>query len=197
MIEPDRIARLEHDRRGYPIPWTVLRNAKGEPFFTVNDDRKAWKALRQKLCPICGERLGRWCWFAGGPHSAFNPHGWYIDLPGHHECVTFSLVTCPYLSMPKYLGRVDIVHPEKLPPEAKVLLDETVIPERPEVFVAAASDKVEMLVREEGLQPYLRPARPLLAYEYWRHGRRISWDEARPFLAAAFGQEWRPPELRG
>lgn len=193
MIEPPRIARLPHDQRGYPIPWNVLRNDSGEPFFTVNDDRRAWRALREELCPICGERLGKWRWFVGGPRSAFDPHGWYLDLPGHHECQQFALTVCPYLAAPKYLGRIDVAQPAKLPPEARIFLDETQISDRPEVFVATASDKVEVLKREEFLQPYVRPAKPLLAYEFWRHGKKISWEEARPFLSALCHH--LPPDL--
>jgi hypothetical protein len=190
LAAPERIPR---DHRGYPIPWNVLRADDGTPFFTVNDDRKHWRALRQELCPLCGERLGRWRWFVGGPRSAFDPHGWYVDLPGHHECITFALATCPYLAAPKYLGRVDVIHPEKLPPEARFLLDATVIPERPDVFVAVAGDGIEVQTRG-ALFPYTRPRRPFLAHEYWRHGRQISVDEALPFLRAALGAEWKEPK---
>ena len=123
METPDRVAKLPKDHRGYPIPWNVMRGEDGTAFFTVNDDRKAHRALREELCPICGERLGRWRWFVGGPRSAFDPHGWYLDLPGHRECMHFALATCPYLAAPKYLGRVDVIHPEKLPPLARILVD--------------------------------------------------------------------------
>jgi len=120
MTVPDRIARLPRDPRGFPIPWNVLRTEDGATaFFTVNDDRKAWRALREGLCPLCGERLGRWLWFVGGPRSAFDPSGYYIDLPGHRECMEFALRTCPYLAAPKYLGRVDVTRPEKLAARGK------------------------------------------------------------------------------
>jgi hypothetical protein len=194
---PDRIARLPRDKRGYPIPWNVLRDVDGNPLFTVNDDRRAWRALRSQLCPICGERLGRWRWFVGGPRSAFDEYGWYLDLPGHHECMSFALAICPYLAAPKYLGRVDVTRPEKLPPEARVLLDETIITDRPEVFVAVASNRMEINPRPvPELQPYVRPARPALAYEYWRHGRQITEAEAMPWLYAAMGAEWNIPEVQ-
>jgi hypothetical protein len=188
---PDRIAQLPRDPRGYPIPWNVLRTDDAV-FFTVNDDRKAFEALRRGLCPICGERLGRWLWFVGGPRSAFDPAGCYMDLPGHRDCMEFALQTCPYLAAPKYMGRIDIVHPEKLPPEARVLLDETQISDRPEVMVAVACTRVEALDRGP-LQPYLKPVAPFLDWTYWRHGRQISEEEAMPFLRAALGEEWQLP----
>jgi hypothetical protein len=194
VIAPDRIARLPKDRRGYPIPWNVLRGVDDAPVFTVNDDRKHREALRRGLCPICGERLGRWKWFVGGPRSAFDPHGWYFDLPGHHECIQFALATCPYLATPRYLGRVDVPDPSKLPPEARILLDETMIPSRPDLFVAVASQFIEVQERAL-LAPYVRPMRPALAYEYWRHGRQVSKSEALPLLRTALGVEWNFPAV--
>jgi hypothetical protein len=192
---PDRIARRPRDKRGYPIPWNVLRADDGTAFFTINDDRRSADALREQRCPLCGERLGKWKWWVGGPRSAFDLHGWFLDLPGHYECMKFALETCPYLAAPKYLGRIDVVNPAKLPAEAHVLLDETQIPERPEVFVAIASDQYEFSERGP-LFPYTRPARPVLAVAFWRHGKRIHESEALPILRGIFGAEWKVPTLR-
>jgi hypothetical protein len=195
MTEPDRIARLPHDSRGLPIPWNVLRGPDGTPFFTVNDDRRAWRALREHLCPLCGERLGRWLWWVGGPLSAFDPNGWYLDLPGHHDCITFALAACPYLAAPKYIGRIDVANPSKLPPEARILLDETMITDRPDVFVCVGNDVIE--AQERGLLvPYTRPARPYLAYEFWRHGARLPEHRVMPILRGIFGAEWTLPKVR-
>lgn len=192
--EPERIARLPRDKRGYPIPWNVLKADDGTPFFIINDDRKAGRALREGLCPICGERLGAWRWLVGGPRSAFDPHGCYFDLPCHRECAEFALQTCPYLAAPRYWRHSDsIAHAEKLPPEARILLDETVIPERPEVMVAVAASKIELIDRGP-LQPYLKPAKPFRDWTYWRHGKQIAEDEALPYLRDALGLDWLPPE---
>jgi hypothetical protein len=187
---PDRVARLPRDPRGYPVPWNVLREGDAV-FFTVNDDRKTWRALREGLCPICGERLGRWVWFVGGPRAAFDPDGCYIDLPGHKDCMEFALQTCPYLAAPKYLGRVDVIHPEKLPPEARILIDETMIADRPEIFVAVACSRVLMSTRS-GLAPRLKPAQPS-AFTFWRHGRQIPAHRAMPILRGIFGADWELP----
>jgi hypothetical protein len=192
VTEPARIARLPHDRGGRPIPWNVLCADDGTPFFTINNDRKNWAALRQGLCPLCSERLGSWLWCVGGPLSAFHPGGCYLDLPGHRDCMEYALQVCPYLAAPKYLGRIDVARPEKLPPEARVLLDETVMPDRPEIFVAVACHRITVQDRG-GLTPYLKPVHPFLDYTYWRHGRRITEDEAMPYLRAALGQDWQPP----
>lgn len=194
IIMPPRIARLPQDARGYPIPWNVLRGVDDTPIFTVNDERRALRALYESLCPICGERLGRWRWFTGGPRSAFDPNGWYADLPGHRECIEFALVTCPYLAMPKYLHRVDIADPSKLPPIALVNLDQTQMADRPEIFVATCGDRCELSSRDPFL-PYVRPARPLADWSFWRHGERITTEQAMPFLRRALGADWELPQV--
>lgn len=195
MTIPARIARLPKDARGYPIPWNVEADVDGKPIFTVNDSVKACRALMEGLCPICGEKLGRWKWFIGGPGSAFDPNGWYIDLPAHYECAAFALATCPYLAMPRYLGRIDVPDPRKLRPEVIALLNPTMLPDRPEVFVAVAGAEVEVNLHGVPL-PYVRPARPFLAYEFWQHGKQIPVDLAMPTLRAIFGAEWQLPEVR-
>lgn len=196
MNVPDRIARLPKDRRGFPIPWNVLKADDGTPFFIVNDDTRHWKALRLVLCPICGERLGRWQWIVGGPGSAFDPNGWYIDLPMHHECVTFALSTCPYLAAPHYQRCTDYIRErEKLPPQARILIDETVDPVRPELFVAVATSKIH--IKPNGIAlPYVRPVRPAMAYEFWQHGKRLEVAEALPMLRSRFGADWQLPAVQ-
>lgn len=190
---PVRIAHLDRDARGFPIPWNVLRGDDGTPFFTVSDDRKMARALREELCPICGGPLGRWRWFVGGPRSAFDANGWYTDLPNHHDCARFALATCPYLAAPNFHSHLpNIPHAEKLPEEAMALLDPTVIPERPALFVAIAGTRIEVLDRGP-LPPYVRPRPPILDYEFWRHGTPLSDSDALPMLRAVFGPEWTPP----
>jgi hypothetical protein len=104
---PERMAKLERDRRGLPIPFIVMRDKSGQPHFTINDHAKSARCLREDLCPICGQKLFRGRWFAGGPLSAFHANGCYLDPPTHKECVEYALQVCPFLAAPKYTGRLD------------------------------------------------------------------------------------------
>jgi len=154
------------------IPWNVLIGVGGAPIFTCNDERKHWTALTFELCPLCGEANGREMWFVGGPRSAFDPDGWYIDLPSHQECAEFALQTCPYLAAPRYEGRIDLPDPSKVAGHA-VFIDETLIPERPSLFVAVACTRIEF-TRAGPRLPYVRPVKPWLGIQYWRQGERLS-----------------------
>ena len=109
------------------------------------------------------------------------------------------LFTAPVLSVREFVrGRLrDLPMRQRAREErrrqiAPIFLDETQIPDRPDVFVAVASTRVE--VRQRGLLvPYVRPARPFLAVEYWRHGKRLSNEEGVRITRAAMGEDWTPP----
>jgi hypothetical protein len=194
MMMPERIARLPRDKRGYPIPWNVLRADDGTPFFTVNDDRQHFEALRLDLCPLCGERIGRWHWWVGGPKAAFDEHGWYLDLPGHRDCIRFALETCPYLAMPHYIpNRIDVPDLSRLLPEQRILIDQSMDHGRPSLFVAVCADRAELSDNGPVALPYTRPVRPVAEYEFWRHGQQIPAHRAMPILRGIFGADWEPP----
>jgi hypothetical protein len=165
---PKRMRHLPRDRRGYPIPKSVLIDRNGRPHFTINDDVVRLKQLVEKRCPICGAKLTGKQWFVGGPQSAFNEHGAYIDLPMHYECAHYALQACPYLAAPNYSGRINAATLSDDDDTMRVLLDQTMIPDRPPLFVA-----VQCRTHQITLNGYLQPMRPYLRVEYWQHGKRL------------------------
>jgi hypothetical protein len=98
-IAPERIRRLPVDPdRGYPVPWFVAW-IDGKPEFRVGDVKKYAQAVREKLCWVCGEVLGRYCWFTIGPMCTINRIS--SEPPSHRECAEFSARACPFLARPK------------------------------------------------------------------------------------------------
>jgi len=159
----------------------------------VNNPLTHLAAILQELCPICGERLGKWRWFVGGPGSAFHEHGWFIDLPGHVECIEFSLAACPYLASPNYLRHLDhLPHADRMPPEVIAFMDETVDPNRPPLFVMVAGERIELQDNGPTL-PYVRPTRPYMGIRYWRHGKRLTDAEGVAMARGVMGADWSPP----
>lgn len=177
VLIPERMKDLPLDKRGYPIPFNVWRDPNGNPHFAINDEGKREKCILENLCSVCGMDLNIYFWFVGGPLSAFDPDGAYMDTALHHECMTYALQVCPYLSMPKYLGRIDDagVDYSKLPP-GTIFMDPTMIPVRPSVFVAVCS------VKQKITGPYIKPQRPYLAIEYWHDGKQLDEREGRRIL---------------
>ena len=100
---PPKMQQMEKDKRGYPVPYIVVRDIHGVPNFAVNDDRRVEHALEHDLCAICGGKMGKDDrWLVGGPLSAFHQHGAYLDTPTHGECLHYALKVCPYLALKKY-----------------------------------------------------------------------------------------------
>lgn len=177
---PERMQTLPKDARGYPIPFNVFRDDVGAPHFAINDHAKAMECITRRLCPICGGPHTRTAWMAGGPLSAFHPHGSYFDQPMHEECVKYAIVVCPYLAMPKYAKRIDTktLNPEHVS-EHRVFADLTQMPDRPDPFVLVETQGVEVQAsKQHRATVHLRPVRPYLSVEFWSKGARISYAEA-------------------
>lgn len=182
---PERMARLDKDKRGLPIPFLVLRDpGTGKPNFTINDHRKHQRCLKEDLCAICGEGLTRGRWFIGGPGAAFHDRGCYLDPPVHGPCAHYALQVCPYLAAPKYSGRLDDLgfdwseHPDSM-----MLIDKTSLPDRPEIFVAVMA--VGQSLVGDALNPYVKPKRPYRQVEFWRQGVQIEKSEGEALVKSA------------
>jgi len=190
---PARMANLPKDRRGYPIPVIVARDRAGEPLFTVNDSRATARQRAAGTCGICGGEipLGEFI-FIGGPVSAFHPHGAYIDGPTHAECATYALMVCPYLAAPRYTGRLDWKPALKNGIDADILVDPTMLPDRPPCFVAIQATSYNVIlntlnfvpVGEFGHSPD-HPSSRMLGYQVWQFGKLVEDKE----LAARLIQE--------
>jgi hypothetical protein len=99
---PPRIARLPVDKRGFPVPFFVEWIA-GEPDFRVMDQQKFARAVREKLCWVCGDKLGAHMTFVVGPMCGINRTS--SEPPAHHDCAHWSARNCPFLARPHMTRR--------------------------------------------------------------------------------------------
>lgn len=99
---PYRIAKLPV-HRGYPVPWFVAWMDNGEPEFRTMDGRKLRLAVTDKLCWVCGEKLGKNMTFVIGPMCAVNRVS--AEPPSHLDCAEYSARNCPFLSKPQMVRR--------------------------------------------------------------------------------------------
>lgn len=101
---PARMKSLPVDERGYPVPWFVAWH-DGKPEFRAMDLHKFIRAVREKLCWVCGERLGVNICFVAGPMCGINRTS--SEPPNHVECAQWSAINCPFLSNPRMVRRED------------------------------------------------------------------------------------------
>lgn len=100
---PEAIRRLPADERGYPVPWFV-KWLKGKPEFRCADTEKMVRAVKERLCWVCGQRLTQPLFaFVIGPMCALNRISG--EPPCHIECAVFSAIACPFLTKPQMRRR--------------------------------------------------------------------------------------------
>lgn len=95
---PERIKNLPRDpERGYPVPFFVAW-IDGKADFRIADDEKRVRCVKERLCWICGEKLGRYLAFVIGPMCAINRIS--AEPPMHRDCAEYSARVCPFLLNP-------------------------------------------------------------------------------------------------
>jgi hypothetical protein len=95
---PDRIKRLPLDHRGFPVPWFVAF-VRGQPDHRVARAEAIGPAVKQHLCWICGQPLGRYQVSLIGCMCAINRV--ISEPPSHRDCAEYSARACPFLARPQ------------------------------------------------------------------------------------------------
>jgi hypothetical protein len=101
---PERMQQLPVDERGYPVPWFVDW-LDGKPEFRAMDLHKFVAAIKNRLCWVCGQRLGVHVCFVAGPMCGVNRTS--SEPPSHAQCALWSAQNCPFLANPRMVRRED------------------------------------------------------------------------------------------
>lgn len=113
---PKRMRTLPVDDRGYPVPWFV-DYVNGKPEFRAMDWMKYRRAIKERLCWVCGQPLGRNMAFVAGPMCGINRTS--AEPPSHADCARWSAKNCPFLANPRAVRREDeLVNNPKLVEQA-------------------------------------------------------------------------------
>jgi hypothetical protein len=148
---PPRMLHLPIDARGYVVPWFVAW-VKGEPEFRAMDARKWEKAVKLKLCWVCGTSLVNL--------TSSEP-------PSHLQCATWSAQNCPFLSRPHMVRRENDL------PELKQDPAGIMIPRNP--GVTAVYTVRGFRIFKDGLgNPLIRMPEEFVSIEWWSEGRKAT-----------------------
>lgn len=90
-------ARPVDPRRKLPIP-VVNEYDDGTWDFTAINGDVSKELAEARRCGLCGEKMGWWIAFFGGPASATS--GVYSDPPMHPECAEAATRLCPHITRP-------------------------------------------------------------------------------------------------
>jgi hypothetical protein len=93
--------------RGLPIPYIALIKPDGQPDFRVTDEQKRRSVMLNRFCQLCGDPLGRWFFFTGGPDCA--KANMYFEPAAHLDCLIYAMQVCPFI-----VGRIEHADTDKI-----------------------------------------------------------------------------------
>ena len=97
---PAELRVRPRDHRGFPVPWFVTRkDERGRWDFVTVDTQRMYQAIRQDLCWVTGEPLGRFRSFVIGPMCVINRVAG--DPPVKRNVALYSATVCPFLVNPR------------------------------------------------------------------------------------------------
>jgi hypothetical protein len=96
---PQRMRHLPVSPQGFPVPWFVSRTDDGEYDFRAIHYDRIGRAVKQRLCWLCGQTLGRRLAFVIGPMCAVNRVS--SEPPSHRDCAEYAVKACPFLTQPR------------------------------------------------------------------------------------------------
>ena len=168
--KPERIQRLPVDERGYPVPWFVDWLPDGKPEFRAMDPSKWRRAIREKLCWVCGQALGVNLVFVAGCMCGINRTS--SEPPSHYDCALWSAMNCPFLSNPEMVRREDeTINNERLREAASGFA----IARNPGVAMLWVTKQYEVFPDGRGGR-LLQMGEPRRV-EWWKEGRRATRTE--------------------
>lgn len=87
------------------MPWFVAYpdGPDADPDFRVADPKKWVRAVKEKLCWVCGEPLGAWLVFVLGPMCGITRTT--SEPACHKDCAEWSVANCPFLVRPHMVRR--------------------------------------------------------------------------------------------
>lgn len=95
MIPVPAKLRKRPYQRGFPVPFVALRGRDGSYDFRVVDEAKRNRTRDGRLCQLCGQSLGSFLYFVGGPPSV--EHMAFFEPPLHLECLVYAFQVCPFI----------------------------------------------------------------------------------------------------
>jgi len=186
---PDRIRQLPV-QRGYPVPWFVQHFEETGYDFRVVDGRKMRRAIRDKLCWICGESLGSTWVFVLGPMCIINQIN--SEPPSHRECAEFAVRACPFL-MQRQVKRNDHNMPDGAVPAAGEHIDR-----QPGVMALWITNKYTIVPAPGGSGLLFEVGKPSQVIWY-REGRTATRSEIMESIISGFPalEEMEMPDTFG
>ena len=168
---PSRMMRLPRTAAGLPIPYFVA-TVNGKPDFRVADADKMPKAIKHRICWLCGQPMGRFMCFVVGPMCVVNRIS--SEPPNHLDCAEYAVQACPFLTRPHAARR------EGGMPDDRYMAGEAIL-RNPGVTVIYTVRRFTTFRAGAGILFDMGEASSV---SWWSHGRRATREEAVQSIAS-------------
>lgn len=112
---PQNMLELPVSKNGFPVPFFAGKDHDGEWDFRVVHPETAVKCMRNNLCWVCGQQVGRTKAFVAGPMCVVTRTS--AEPPCHPSCARYAAIACPFLASPR-MKRNEVDLPEGHRPPA-------------------------------------------------------------------------------
>lgn len=168
--------------KGYPVPWFVDW-IDGKPEFRAMDPRKWRRAVKDRLCWLCGEKLGRYMAFVAGPMCGVNRTS--SEPPSHRDCALYAARACPFLTLPRALRR-DAGLPEHVQTRGAAMTENNIvggiaITRNPGVAMVWTTERYDVYRAGNGM--LIKMGEPATV-EWFAEGRPATRDEVEASMAS-------------
>lgn len=153
---PSRLA-LRPRWRGLPIPYIATIKPDGEADFRLTDEAKRLSVMVESCCQLCGQPLGRFKFFTGGPQAAAAMA--YFEPAAHLDCLIYAMQVCPFIAGKMEHAPVEDVQRDH--PTMKVMVDKSYTTVKsPDWVIVKATNYT--LIRQSDQTILVRPTGVLL-----------------------------------
>lgn len=162
---PPSIAALPRDHRGYPVPKFATWK-DGVPDFVLVSQQYFYECINEKLCWLCGGKMGTRNFFVTGPMCTITCTS--AEPPVHMGCARFSVRNCPFLTRP-LAKRQNVEGKEHVEPGG------VMIERNPGMSVVWETDSYRV-IRDGNGAPVIKMGPPK-DIQWWKEGRPATGDE--------------------
>lgn len=170
---PFRLSRRPRDARGLVIPYAQYIKPDGTPDYRVMDDALVGKAVRRRLCGLCGDKMRGDVWFIGGPKCVTN--GYFHDPAMHRECALHALQACPHLARAK--GKYAPL-PDHVPGAMTVMVGAMDTDQKAEWFGLMRSTDFTSFRDEHSRMIIIKAKLPWVSVQRWKDGAPMDSEDA-------------------
>jgi hypothetical protein len=175
---PDNLRERPVTRQGYPVPFFAAK-VDGEWDLRVVPPETQFRCMRDRLCWICGQPLGKKLVFVAGPMCVITKTS--AEPPCHLSCAEYAAIACPFLAQPRMKrNAVDLPEGHQAPAGIGIMRN-------PGVTAVLITNKLTPFQDHDG-RVLIRMGEPTEPIRWYAQRRRATREEVMESVESGLGR---------